>query len=165
MSRTIVQDIGPLYGEANTGSVWGQPNGSYALGQGPAPIVPPVVYSLSISHPVHNGEEYDYIKIYGTGYVGCDSTGAKFLNRMVKVTTDISDLSVHLEYDVATDSAFTTIIGHYVASNGDFGGAGSVTGDTAIVAGNTYYVRAIAYAADASVIATADTIMFTGYSS
>ena len=108
MSRTIVQDIGPLYGEANTGSVWGQPNGSYALGQGPAPIVPPVNYSIAIDFISSSN---DYVKYEYGYYSSCKSNGTNSSALCEISSQDIADLTIHLEFQLASDSDFSTIKG------------------------------------------------------
>lgn len=134
--RTIIQHIGPLLGEVNTGSVFGQPNGSIANGQGfsPAPTPTP---SLA---KVWNIDYYtgDYNRVYNSiiwyyggttryfyfTYNGNTSTGTGQGNNgpivKIELLEDIQDTSAHMTFELATDAKFTNIIRRKAAAAGSF---------------------------------------------
>ena len=127
MGRTIIQPIGPLYGEAVNGTVFGQPNGSKYV---------PKSNTLSISG------ETEYVADFMINYVRhvrwCNSSKVvKFVNAIA----ESQDPASNIRFVLASDSDLTTVIGYRDETAGLFNITTSdiITG-TAITGGTTYYV-------------------------
>lgn len=180
--RTIIQHIGPLLGEVNTGSVFGQPNGSIANGQGfsPAPAPSPgsqipTVFSydywrgMSAVNPV---DPYKYIKtiINSSGqlvWYSSRQTTTSTTNGPVgqlSVIQTISDNTAHVTIQLSTDSNFTEIIGYETYSAGTYPSSISQVRNPTLktTAGTTYYARAVLVAEDGTIIGKSNTLEFTG---
>ena len=137
--RTIIQPIGPLYGEAVNGTVYGRPNGSI--------YVPPTnTITLNII------DNYEYIRS-GTGAYAkfaypCDSQG-NIPPAKVETIAESQDNAAYIAVQVSDDSDFSTY-DETTAPAGMFNRKASsfvnnLTNVT-LVDGSTYYVRAVLYA-------------------
>ena len=87
MGKTIIQTIGPLYGEVVNGTVFGRPNGS---------IYVPSVNTISANSktPV----EYVRIMTYGGNSVlqACSSSGTTSANYTLKVVAEAQDVQSYI---------------------------------------------------------------------
>lgn len=134
--RTIIQHIGPLLGEVNTGSVFGQPNGSIANGQGfsPAPTPTPSLAKIwNISYYTKSGygtfdslyyfvqgSNIHYIFFTYNGNHTQASNGSTGPLVKIELLEDIQDTSAHMMYQLATDAKFTNIIMQKAGATGKF---------------------------------------------
>lgn len=123
MAKTIIQTIGPLYGEVVNGTVFGRPNGS---------VYVPSTNTISIDIP--NPKTLERL-----------SNGAYKVTGSLQVVAESQDIASNIVLSVFEDSDLTTQLGS--SRNlpaGNFNGSwGYISyGDTAIVADQTYYVIA-----------------------
>ena len=149
MAKTIIQTIGPLYGEVVNGTVFGRPNGS---------IYVPSVNTVTISIPTG----FEYIKLYTTAYgnrfVLCNSGGALYTGSEFKIVAESQDVQSYLGMCV-TDSDEVLLGTERTQTAGQFnivnppylGNAGEDT----ITAGDSYLFIATLYSASGVPIATA----------
>lgn len=152
---TIVQNYGPIYGEVVNGTVQGRPNGS---------VFVPISNTITLAIPA----AYRYIlsrEINGVKqYLLTASDGVINWSRRYTSVAQSQDLSNNITIEVSADSDFSTILGTYSFSAGQFNVNSTylATDDpAAIVAENTYYVRA-ALMANGSHVAISDAIELTG---
>jgi hypothetical protein len=152
--RTIIQHIGPLYGELNTGSVFGQPNGSVAVSQNlvPTPSEPTKeeveIWTLSY---YTMGKIYDYgfrisnnwsfLSLYNA------STASSNLCT-VKLLSDITETNTVTKLQIATDEAFTDIVfSGNIATPSKYVEASFTNVDKpTLTGGKVYYIRLLLYA-------------------
>lgn len=156
--RTIIQHIGPLLGEVNTGSVFGQPNGSIANGQGfsPAPAPAPSLKNLwDVTRAIKNGEECMYIgtrTITTTGYTFWYVTLSATYKyptqdwyNSINLLEDVADTTAHAVCQMATDEKFATIIASKAMLKGQYTFAQIPNYDpsqiTGLTKGQTLYLR------------------------
>ena len=159
MAKTIIQTIGPLYGEAVNGTVFGRPNGS---------VFVPSVNTIDISLT----DAYHYIRSNSTSYFICNSAGSVASNvaNYVHTVAESQDIANYVMFEIASDSEFTTILDDTIrpagAFNFDFGAIIGYNGDgvTAIMDGDTYYFRARLMSSNGEPVATSATITLTGVS-
>lgn len=156
MGKTIIQSIGPLYGDVVNGTVFGRPNGSvYVPSQN--------VISADL------GDSYLYIKNYSSYYAICNSGGSVAWSNGVHVVAESQDIQNYIEFQVATDSDFSTIIGTVDRVAGAFNvttwaiSQGSTL--SAIEDETTYYFRAVLMSLSGVPVATSDTFELTGVAS
>ena len=166
--RTIIQHIGPLYGEANTGTVFGQPNGSIAVGQGYSPAPTPDPTPVQSDLWTISKTDYFYLK---TKY---DSTTKMTSFIFIKYTTDtkggnrtagisvvlnetIADTTQYMKYEFASDSSFSTILATATQPAGQFSGTqyaifGSLSGQKTYTTGTKFYLRASLMKSDGTAV-------------
>ena len=152
MGKTIIQSIGPLYGEVVNGTVFGRPNGS---------IYVPAVNTIKLSLPtayVKNGSG-----AFSTYLYPCTDGGVQ-LNGSVKAVAESQDTAAYMAFQLADDSDFTTPQ-ETIVTAGNFNVTYSaliVDGTLTIEDGTTYYARAVLYASSGVPVAVSDTIELTG---
>lgn len=146
--KTVIQKIGPLYGEAVNGSVFGQPNGSVA--------VPP--YNALVLLSANNNNAY--IKKNGTGgYTTCDSNGAIGSFLSYQIIAQLPNDQLYFIHEVSATSDFASVLSaskSSVSESAKLIGSSS-SGTLSIVAGTTYYLRARLTTRDGSTIVTGAT--------
>lgn len=140
--KTILQKIGPLYGEPVNGTVFGQPNGSQAV--------------LKHSFVETIQAAYAYIKKNTDDWVvTCDSTGTNTGYQFAVKIAYTSPVPVHFKSVLYSDSSCTVPVtgGYdnttptYAGSAYSIGPMGYATGT--ITTGTTYYLRVdMMYAGD-----------------
>ena len=155
MGRTIIQPIGPLYGEAVNGTVFGRPNGSIYI-----PETNDITYEQGV----------EYLRNYTQNTVNyirfCNSVGsmskaiatvyARSQDAASNIQIQISDDADFAAYSFSNAAAgsFNLNINAVLASKGDV---------MEIVDGTTYYVRAQLIASSGVAVATSETIEYTGW--
>ena len=116
--RTIIQHIGPLYGELNTGTVFGQPNGSIAISQNLVPTPDPSSAESTLWSVSYYTKKMDYTKFkiedsstYWNFY-SVDSTGLLDSSRlfMVDLLSDVTETNTTTKLQISTDENFSDII-------------------------------------------------------
>lgn len=123
MAKTIIQTIGPLYGEVVNGTVFGRPNGS---------VYVPSTNTISIDIP--NPKTLERL-----------SNGAYKVTGTLQVVAESQDIASNIVLSVFEDSDLTTQLGDSRSlPAGNFNGSWSYIsyGNTEIVADHTYYVVA-----------------------
>lgn len=85
MGKTIIQTIGPLYGEVENGTVFGRPNGS---------IYTPAVNTIELTTPA--GQEY--IKVADSRVVFTNSSGSNV--SYYKVVAESQDTASYMETSI-----------------------------------------------------------------
>lgn len=158
MAKTIIQTIGPLYGEVVNGTVFGRPNGS---------IYVPIANTIAMDIPAGkryvrdaNSSPYYYFAL-------CGSTGVIDWSAPLSAVAESQDLANYIEIQFSTSSDFATYTTR-TASAGLFNiKQNYVTGPssvalTPIVAGTTYYVRAVLMSSGGVPVATSATIEVEG---
>jgi len=132
MSRTIVQEYGPIYGEPVNGTVQGRPNGS---------VFVPLTNKIQIAI------DYEYVKVWtaswGTDYYAvCQSDGTR--TGAYHVVAESQDLSSNMVVSLYSDSALTTRVAKYSFTAGIFNGAQNVVTltDSTPQVGDTLYLVA-----------------------
>lgn len=154
--RTIIQHIGPLYGELNTGSVFGQPNGSIAVGQNlvptPEPISKDEVIIWNLSYITYNGTA-KYFRMTGSTTLKFSATadGSKYTSAIIcskELLQTITDTNTVTRFEMATDESFSDIIftGNMATDEGS-NVKTSFTNVTAptLTSGTEYYIRILLY--------------------
>lgn len=154
--RTIIQHIGPLYGELNIGSAFGQPNGSLAVGQNlvptptPTPAVPTTETEIwSTSYYVDSFYGFTYFKTKGNYLVSSESNGVLTSTNLFNISllSDVTDTNTVVKLQVAKDSDFSSIV--YTSNLSISPSASSVVCplDTTptFTSGTTYYFRILLY--------------------
>lgn len=129
--KTIIQTIGPLYGEVSNGTVFGQPNGSV--------YTPPAnTLSVKADYSATNA----YVKNGDTNIVSCRSDGTFGTVATFNVSGQVPYIFIS---ELATDSGFTNIISTSTGTSVSPGfaalGAFGVNSQYTIVSGTTYYAR------------------------
>lgn len=156
MAKTIIQTIGPLYGEVENGTVFGRPNGS---------VFVPSQNTIAASLP----NAYRYVKSNSTTYYVCSSTGVTPTGgNQLKMVAESQDIANYMQIQVATDSDFTSVIDSTNLTAGLFNqsligiayDSGSIT---PVVAEETYYLRVRLISASGEPVATSETIELTGW--
>ena len=149
MAKTIIQSIGPLYGEVVNGTVFGRPNGSI--------YVPPFnTVKLNLA------ETYRFIVAYSdTVYRTCNSEGNPAYAYFYYVA-EAQDLATYIQAQVYTDEACTQLVASRSYSAGAFNGSGrDLNKADSIEDGATYYLRVQLMNND-SPVATSEVIPIVG---
>lgn len=149
MAKTIIQTIGPLYGESVNGTVFGRPNGSIYI---PASNVITV-----------NTKGYAYVKSVGTSAnVLTQSSGVGQFG--AEIVAQSQDIASYIMVQLSDDVDFTTYGSRtYPAGNFNVGPAYMInTNVLEIVAETTYYLRAVLYSSNGEPVAVSDVIELTG---
>lgn len=135
MAKTIIQTIGPLYGEAVNGTVFGRPNGS---------IYVPSSNLISITL----GSTYRFVYSVDASIARiCDSSGTGRYGPAYNINwvAEVQDLSSNVQLQIYSDSGCTQLIASRDAPAGYFNTWGRdlnfAVGET-ITDGTTYYLRA-----------------------
>jgi hypothetical protein len=153
MAKTIIQTIGPLYGEVVNGTVFGRPNGS---------IYVPNQNTITISI----ADQFKYIRYVAGGYYSiCTSTGA-LIGGKASIVAESQDLQNYIEIQISKSSDFATLESINDTSAGLFnisvGYIGKGVSLTPIVDGDTYYVRAVLMSVNGDPVATSEAIEVIG---
>ena len=134
MAKTIIQTIGPLYGEVVNGTVFGRPNGSI--------YVPPTnTIKITIA------DTAKYVRVFGsTGYerlICCTSIGG---GRDYTVIAESQDIQSYIE-TYLTDTDGNMLASEQVLQAGIFnatvGIIGTNAGSVTLVADETYVLHAV----------------------
>lgn len=153
MAKTIIQTIGPLYGETVNGTVFGRPNGS---------VYVPASNTISLNIPASNR----YIKNNASpaGLVICNPAGV--INwGAVGLVAQSQDIANAIVTEVSETADFSGTIYKRTFSAGIFNFNTAIvafTSDLTIVAGTTYYVRARLVTGSNVAVATSDVIEVEG---
>ena len=127
MGRTIIQPIGPLYGEVVNGTVFGQPNGSKYV---------PKTNTITVTGDTGYIAEF---LINGASRVRwCNSSKvAKYIN----VVAESQDPASNIRFVLASDSDLNTVITYRDITAGLFNiSPTDIVHNTSITGGSTYYV-------------------------
>ena len=150
MAKTIIQSIGPLYGEPVNGTVFGRPNGSVFV-----PITNTVTLALA--------DASRYLKNQGAGiFRTCTSSGS---GRNYNIVAVAQDLASNVQVQVFTDAECTTLIGYIDRTAGNFNyGTSDITNttETTLVSETSYYLRA-QLMNNGVPVATSEVIEVTGW--
>lgn len=158
--RTIIQHIGPLYGEANKGTVFGQPNGSIAIVNGiDKSVVINEIWKIAFVETVSGkavkfngiatGSEgtygpYSVIGKYNFVTVTGSSSTKNFLS--ASLLQDIEDTGSVMRVEISTEEDFSTIFVSASAGSGEYTTVPSIAlGSKRITTGTTYYIRLALY--------------------
>lgn len=154
MGRTIIQPIGPLYGEAVNGTVFGRPNGS---------IYVPPTNTIKATIP----DDYITILPYGgrNYLVICNSSGIR--TGMVARIAESQDVANYMSWEISTDSEFSTS-DIFNSTPGNFNitdtSLARVAASYTIGNGETYYLRAALFSASGVPVAYSEVFTITGVS-
>ncbi len=150
MGKTIIQPIGPLYGEAVNGTVYGRPNGSI--------YVPPTNTITCVLSD-------EYICNSGSNVIVCNSLG-QIKRPCIEIVAQSQDNAAYIQIEMATDSDFSTIVVYKSVLAGTF----NITQNAlfysstpyTVIDGTTYYVRTVLMAASGVPVAYSDVTEVTG---
>lgn len=185
--RTIIQHIGPLYGESNTGSVFGQPNGSIAI----TPMTDDSIDVWTIKYSKAAGIDCESIGIDLNKYTWGNATyyGWSLASYHVSDDSDpwsdyskadyvidgtlnrsIADTTAKAQLQVSTDTGFTTVLYSLTLPSGDFnisqldrGGTYTKTPNYPdINNGVTYYIRFVLISQSGGIMGKSNTLTFKG---
>lgn len=156
MGRTIIQPIGPLYGEAVNGTVFGRPNGS---------VYVPETNQISISTDslyIRNwtGHGTSPYQIYL-----CNNSGSSLGSLYSHIIAKSQDIAAYIVVEVANTADFDDDVASvtYPAGNFNIKNARVANADLfAVIAETTYYIRAILYAASHVAVAYSETVEVEG---
>lgn len=158
MAKTIIQTIGPLYGESVNGTVFGRPNGSIYV-----PMQNTIALSLVATQR--------YIRKVKPGaydvYALCSSVGAISSDPALHAAyvAESQDLQNYVQLQLSDSSDFTTYA-EISMNAGQYNGTTlAVSQDTTLsdlVNGDTYYLRAVLMSGSGVPVATSDTIEVSG---
>ena len=143
MAKTIIQTIGPLYGEVVNGTVFGRPNGSI--------YVPPTnKITLTTS---------EYAKVTTTAIAGSNSAGVTgYRTRIVAEAQDLASSCI-IEVSKTNDFAVVLAVGQWPAGQFNFSTTTYAVGSNlldSISDGDTIYVRAVLVSQTNVPVATSD---------
>ena len=160
MAKTIIQTIGPLYGEVVNGTVFGRPNGSVFV---PAQNVIDLDIPSATQFVRYNSSQ-------GIYYI-CNSAGSTpFGNTSLQAhaVAESQDLQNYIMFELS-DSADFSDVAQAIQTAGAFNLRNVTVGSTdkddpvfVIVAESSYYVRAVLMSASGVPVATSDAIELTG---
>lgn len=155
MAKTIIQTIGPLYGDVVNGTVFGRPNGS---------VYVPSANTIDVSVPTN----FEYVRLfhfdYGYRYIVCNAGGG--IANLCKVVAESQDIQSYIQLELQDENG-DTVGGARAFSAGIFNTSSTLVGDAAddgtpaIVANDTYYIVATLVSASGVPVAT-DKIAVTG---
>ena len=95
MAKTIIQSIGPLYGEVVNGTVFGRPNGS---------VYVPDTNSITLTIL----ESYRYLRKFGNNFRFTNTDGSQAdTSKIVAVSQDIA---AYMYLEIATDEAMENVV-------------------------------------------------------
>lgn len=149
MAKTIIQTIGPLYGEVVNGTVFGRPNGSI--------YVPPSnVIKLDF------GAEYvTNSPAYPTWVFGSTNAGA-ILSKVTHLVAESQDNAAYMAIQFSDDADFATYSENILPA-GQFNLVRDViVSGVTIVNEETYYIRAVLYASMGVPVAFSNVVTVTG---
>ena len=130
MGRTIIQPIGPLYGEAVNGTVFGRPNGSIYV---PPTNLIEIVGATGYITNVNSGGEK---RVRFSDALGADS--------LFDVIAQSQDPSSYVDVVLADDADLSVNVQSRIFNAGSFNlTALSINRDYELTIGNTYYVAAL----------------------
>lgn len=174
--RTIMQHIGPLIGEADSGTIFGQPNGSISLKQGYVPVqpIPTIPKVWELSYLTVNDIPCTYIRT--AHYTTPESYEIRVTNSTknsgydtvlrYKLIVNV-DESYGAKIEFATDSNFTDIVETVPISFGNYGtsiGWGfSADSMYSFIKDKQYYCRFVVITIDGVVVGTSNILEFVGY--
>lgn len=156
MPRTIIQSIGPLYGEDVNGTVFGRPNGS---------IFVPSTNTISLTFPAG----VSYIRKRSgspTDIDSCRSNGVVSRGVVVAEAQDLASFVVIQVCDSADFDDDDNIASRTFGAglfNFQPAGLANGAGDYTITDGATYYVRAVLMASTGVPVAVSEVVEMTGY--
>lgn len=152
MAKTIIQTIGPLYGEVVNGTVFGRPNGS---------IFVPSVNTITATIP----NEYVAVAQSGSRYYLVISNASGVRVGSVSLVAQSQDLANYMAWEFADNADFTdsTV---FSSTAGIFNindtSLGRVSADFTITDGSTYYLRGVLFASTGVPVAYSDVFTLTG---
>lgn len=128
MGKTIIQTIGPLYGEVVNGTVFGRPNGSVFV-----PNSNTITATLD--------EEYRYIyKANANTWRICDENMQVLKD--IEYVAESQDIASNIQVDLFSDSDLTTRVAYRTLPAGQFNGTlRNLTSSETVTDGETYYLR------------------------
>ena len=133
MAKTIIQTIGPLYGEPVNGTVYGRPNGS---------IYVPSSNTVQITL----GESYRYIyKVNASYWRTCDSTGTPRNGAQynIQYVAEAQDLASNIQIQIYSDAELTTLVASRNLTAGGFNSwIRDIQSTEDVVNEQSYYLRA-----------------------
>ena len=149
MAKTIIQTIGPLYGESVNGTVFGRPNGS--------------VYIPSSNVITLDTGGRSYVKSIGTTAITL-TTSAGTGQYGAQIVAQSQDLASYMMTQLSADPEFATYASRtYPAGSFNQGPAYIVnTNVFEINAETTYYLRAVLYSSNGEPVAISDVVEVTG---
>lgn len=154
MGKTIIQSIGPLYGEVVNGTVFGRPNGS---------IYVPITNSITISLPDPN---FNYVKIVNNMFRLANSIGQS-TNKNTVMVAESQDIQNYIQVYLAESADGSSMVGKprnfasgyfNVGTDSNLGDAKGVT----IVNGDPYYIVTRLMSASGEPVAVAS-VAVTGW--
>ena len=151
MGKTIIQTIGPLYGDVVNGTVFGRPNGSIFI---------PSTNSIELRL---NGAVTVYYRATPAPAINLVKNADNAITR-IYVIAESQDIASYMEIQMSDDSDFSTY-GKTTFTAGLFNiSATSVITSSPIevTEGTTYYIRAVLYASTGEPVATSDVYTLTG---
>ena len=151
MGRTIIQPIGPLYGEAVNGTVFGRPNGS---------IYVPSQNSISAN------TDAGYVRNASNWFNNNMLVNNLGNNQHLYVVAESQDNASYVQLRLSDDSDFTTYAKRTFSAgtfNIDVFGLIADTDKLTITSGTTYYLKAVLVAASGVDVATSDVIELEGF--
>lgn len=152
MAKTIIQTIGPLYGEPVNGTVFGRPNGS---------IFVPSVNTITATIP----DEYVAVTQSGSRYYLVISNNLGVRVGSVTRVAQSQDNANYMAWEISKNSDFSTS-DVFNSTAGIFNSTDTslarVTADYAITNGQTYYLRAVLFASTGVPVAYSETFTLTG---
>lgn len=152
MAKTIIQTIGPLYGEAVNGTVFGRPNGSVFV-----PSSNTITLSLT--------EDYRYIyKANASYWRTCNSAGTPKDGQpyAINYVAEAQDISSNVQLQIYADSDLTQLVAYRNQTAGSFNSwRRDLVSSETVVNEQTYYLRA-QLMNNGVAVATSNVIEITG---
>lgn len=152
MAKTIIQTIGPLYGEVVNGTVFGRPNGS---------IFVPSVNTITATLPSEYVTVIPYAGRYFLSVVDSDGVRRGTMN----LVAQSQDLANYMAWEFADNADFTdstVFAGTAGIFNRTYTSLGAVDADFTITGGSTYYLRGVLYSSTGVPVAYSDVFTLTG---
>lgn len=153
MGKTIIQTIGPLYGEVVNGTVFGRPNGS---------IFVPLTNTIKATLPT------EYIVRYeasGNRYFIRSCTDAGVPTGRNTLIAESQDTASYMAWELSTDpeSFDSAIVRNYTPGTFNMSDTSICSGaDIELTQGTKYYIRGVLYASTGVPVATSEVFEVTG---
>jgi hypothetical protein len=153
MGKTIIQTIGPLYGEVVNGTVFGRPNGSIYV-----PSSNTIVAELVETFRFLFNSAADAVTV-------CNSTGtaAYYEKDKIQLVAQSQDIQNYMAVEIAKDSDFTDMIAERNLTAGQFNtNVSRIPSTESVENETTYYLRCVLYSSNGVAVATSNVIEVVG---
>ena len=155
MGKTIIQTIGPLYGDVVNGTVFGRPNGSIYV-----PGANKITLNIGAEYVMSGPEGVSY-----EGWIVPATAGGVLVPSAVSIIAESQDIAAYVGLQFSDDEDFATYDENTEAA-GRFnilrGSIINFVSQFTVAAGDPYYVRAVLSSQSGVAVAYSEVVTLTG---